>query len=134
MSGLASFQHQVTTTTSRPQPPALHRHEQVHSWANPSYQGPEKLPGRPPHLEVPAAATSCSDCRLKPETFEHPIFSCPSTQQARSRLLHGVTGVGHQDPIWTSFPLINCLANFISVSSTGFPPTMFPPTSPPPPP
>jgi len=79
----------------------------------------------------PDAYTSCLRCRLEPETFEHAIFSCPSKQHARSRLLHGVTDVGHQAPLWISLPLLKRLATIIIVTSTGFPHTIFPPTTPP---
>ena len=75
--------------------------------------------------------TSCSRCGLEPETFEHAILSCPSRQHSRSRLLHGVTDVGPEAPLWSSLPLQKTLATFIGVTSTGFPPTMFPPTTPP---
>ena len=76
------------------------------------------------------ADTSCPRCGLEPETFEHAILSCPSRQQSRSRLLHGVTDVGPEAPLWSSLPLLKRLANFIGFTSTGFPPTMFPPTTP----
>ena len=77
------------------------------------------------------ADTSFPRCGLEPETFEHAILSCPSRQHSRSCLLHGVTGVGPEAPLWTSLPLLKRLATFIGVTSTGFPPMMFPPTSPP---
>jgi len=77
------------------------------------------------------ADTSCPRCCLEPETFEHAILSCPSRQHSRSRLLHGITDVGPEAPLWTSLPLLKRLATFIGVSSTGIPPTMFPPTTPP---
>jgi len=79
----------------------------------------------------PDADTSCPRCGLEPETFEPAILSCPSRQDSRSRLLHGVTGVGPEGPLWSSLPLLKRLATFIGVTSTGFPPTMFPPTTPP---
>jgi len=84
-----------------------------------------------PTWRSPDAGTSCPHCGLEPETFEHAILSCPSKQHVRRRLLHGVTNVGHQAPLWTSLPLLKRLASFISVPSTGFPPTMFPPSTPP---
>jgi len=84
-----------------------------------------------PTWRSPDADTSSPRCGLEPETFEHAILSCPSKQDVRSRLLHGVTDVGHEAPHWSSVPLLKGLAAFISVTSTGFPPTMFPPTTPP---
>ena len=39
--------------------------------------------------------------------------------------------VGHEAPLWTSLPLLKTLATYLSATSTGFPPTMFPPTTPP---
>jgi len=78
----------------------------------------------------PDADTSCSRCGLEPETFEHAILSCPSRQHGRSRLLHGVTDVGPEVPLWSSLPLLKRLATFIGVTSMGFPPTMFPPSTP----
>ena len=77
------------------------------------------------------ADTSCPRCGLEPETFEHAILSGPSRQHSRSRLLHGVTDVCPEAPLWSSLPLLKRLANFISVTSTGFPPSIFPPTTPP---
>jgi len=79
----------------------------------------------------PDADTSCPHCGLEPETFEHTILSCPSRQHCRSRLLHGVTEVGPEAPLWPSLPLLKRLATFIGVTSTGSPPTMVPPTTPP---
>jgi len=83
-----------------------------------------------PTWRSPEADTSCPRCCLEPETFEHAILSCPSRQHSRSRLLHGVTSLGPEAPLWTSLPLLKRLASFIGVTSTGFPPTMFPPTTP----
>jgi len=68
---------------------------------------------------------------LDPATFEYTILSCHFSQRARSSLLHSVNCVGHQDPIWTSLPLLKSLVGFITVTSTGFPPTIFPLTTPP---
>jgi len=84
-----------------------------------------------PTWRSPDADTSCPRCGLEPETFEHAVLSCPSRQHSRSRLLHGVTDVGPEAQLWSSLPLLKRLATFISVTSTGFPPTMFPPTTPP---
>jgi len=84
-----------------------------------------------PTWRSPNADISCPRCGLEPETFEHAILSCPSRQHSRSRLLHGVTEVGPEAPLWSSLPLLQRLATFIGVTSTGFPPTMFPPTTPP---
>jgi len=83
-----------------------------------------------PTWSSPDADTSCPRCGLEPETFEHAILSCPSRQHNRSRLLHGVTDVGPEAPLWSSLPLLKRLATFIGVTSTGFPPSMFPPTTP----
>jgi len=79
----------------------------------------------------PDADTCCPRCGLEPATFEHAILSCPSGQRARTRLLHGGTGLCHGNPLWTSAPLLKSLATFICVTSMGFPPIMFPPTTPP---
>ena len=84
-----------------------------------------------PTWRSPEADTSCSRSGLEPDTFKHVILSYPSRQNIRSRLLQSVTDVGHEAPLWTSLPLQKRLATFISVTSTGFPPTMFPPTTPP---
>jgi len=83
-----------------------------------------------PTCRSPDADTSCPRCGLEPETFEHAILSCPSRQHSRECLLHGVTDVGPEAPLWSSLPLLKRLASFIGVTSTGFPPTMFPPTTP----
>ena len=79
----------------------------------------------------PDADTSCPRCSLEPETFEHAILSCPLRQHSRSRLLHGVTDVGPEAPLWSSLPLLKRLATFRGLTFTGFPSTMFPPTTPP---
>jgi len=82
-----------------------------------------------PRWRSPDADTSCPCCGLEPETFEHAILSCPSRQHSRSRLLHGVTDIGPEAPLWSSLLLLKGLATFIGVTSTGFPPSMFPPTT-----
>jgi len=84
-----------------------------------------------PTWRSPYADTSCPGCGLEPETVEHAVLSCPSRQHSRSRLLHGVTDVGPEAPLWSSLPLLKRLATFMGVTSTGFPPTMFLPTTPP---
>ena len=84
-----------------------------------------------PTWRSPNADTSCPRCGLEPETFEHGILSCHSRHDSRSRLLHGVTDIGPEAPLWSSLPLLKRLATFIGVISAGFPPTMFPPTTPP---
>jgi len=84
-----------------------------------------------PTWRSPDAETSCPSCGLEPESFEHAILSRPSRQNSRSRLLHGITDVGPEAPIWTSLPLLKRVATFIGVTSTGFPSTIFPSTTPP---
>jgi len=84
-----------------------------------------------PTWRSPDADTSCLRCGLEPETFAHAILSCFSRQNSKSRLLHSVTDVCHEGPLWTSLPLLNRLTTFISATSMSFPPTMFPPTPPP---
>jgi len=74
---------------------------------------------------------SCPHCGLEPESFKHAILTCPSRQGTRSRLRHGVTHVGHEAPLWSSLPLLKTLPTYISVTSTGFRPTMFAPPTPP---
>ena len=80
-------------------------------------------------LRAPEANTSCPRCSLEPETFEHAILTCPSRQGARSRLLHGVTSVGQAAPLWSTPSLVRKLGSYISVTTTGYPPTIFPPTT-----
>ena len=77
------------------------------------------------------AHTSCPRCALEPETFQHAVLACPSRQSASTRLLHIVMSLGHEAPLWSSLPLLERLATYISVTSPGFPPTMFLPTTPP---
>jgi len=55
-----------------------------------------------PTRRSPNADTSCPRCGLEPETFQHAILSCPSRQSSRWRLLHSVTEVGPEAPLWTS--------------------------------
>jgi len=132
MSGLVSSHRQDTITT----PPAR---DPQH------FMGVDKfIAGRIHHMRAgksylaahptwrtPDSDTSWPRCGLEPETFEHTILACPSRQGARSRLLHGVTSVDRDAPLWSSLPLLQRLATFISVTSTGFPPTIFPPDTPP---
>ena len=87
--------------------------------------------GAHPSRRAPEADTSCPRCGLGPETFEQAILGCPFRQGARSRILHGVTDVGHEAPLWSSLPLLKRLATYISVTATAFPPTMVPATAPP---
>ena len=54
----------------------------------------------------PDADTCCPHCGLEPETSEHAILSCPTRPHTRSRLLHSVTDVGPEAPLWTSLPLL----------------------------
>jgi len=84
-----------------------------------------------PTLRSANGDTSCPGCSLEPETFEHAILTCPSRQGTRSCLLHGVSSIGQDAPLWSTLPLLKRLATFISVTSTGFPPTMLPPNTPP---
>ena len=84
-----------------------------------------------PTWRTPDADTSCPRCSLEPETFEHAILACPSRQGTHSGLLHRITSVGQDAPLWSSLPLLKRLTTFISVTSTGFPPTMFPLNTPP---
>jgi len=84
-----------------------------------------------PSRTAPEADTSCPHCGLQPETFEHAILTCPSRHGARACLLHSLTDVGPEAPLWSSLPLLKRLATYISITSTGFRPTMFPPTTPP---
>jgi len=81
-----------------------------------------------PSWRAPEADTSCPRCRLEPESFKHAILTCPSRHGARTRL-HGITDVPHEAPLWSSLPQLKRLASYISVTSTGFPPTMFPPST-----
>ena len=83
-----------------------------------------------PTWRSPDPDTSCPRCGLESQTFKNAILSCPSRQHSRLRLLHGVTDVGLDAPLWSSLPLLKRLATFIGVTSTGFPSTMFPPTTP----
>jgi len=83
-----------------------------------------------PTLRSPDADTSCPRCGLEPQTCEHAIITCPSRQGARSPLLHSITSVGQDAPLWSSLPLLKRLSTFIAVTSTGFPPTMSPPDTP----
>lgn len=84
-----------------------------------------------PTWRTPNADTCCLRCGLEPETFEYAILSCPTTQGARTRLLHGVMSIGQDAPLWSSLPLLKRLASFISITSTIFPPGMFPRNTPP---
>ena len=82
-----------------------------------------------PSWRAREADTSCPRCGLEPESFKHAILTCPSAEGARARLLHGVMDVGHEAPLWSSLLLLKRLATYISVTSTSFPPMMFPPTT-----
>jgi len=89
----------------------------------------KSYPAAHPSWRAPETDTTCPSCRLEPESVEHAILTTPSRQGARARLLQGVTDVGHKARLWSSLPLPKRLATYISVTSTGFPPTMFAPTT-----
>jgi len=84
-----------------------------------------------PAWRAPEADTSFPRCGLEPESFEHAMLTCPSRHGTRACLLHGVTEVGQEAPLWSSPHLLKRLATYISVTTMGFPPMMFPPTTPP---
>jgi len=71
-----------------------------------------------PTWRSPDATTSCPSSRLEPEPFQHAILTCPSRQGAQSRLLHDVSSIGQDAPLWSSLPLRKRQATFISVTST----------------
>jgi len=75
------------------------------------------------------ADTSCPLCSRAPQTFEHAILSCPSSAHQRSRLLHGVSDLAPEAPIWSDQQLLIALAESIRTTATGFPPEM-PPLAP----
>jgi len=52
-----------------------------------------------PSWSDPDADTSCPLCSKAPQTFEHAILSCPSSACQRSRLLRGVSDLGHEAPV-----------------------------------
>jgi len=131
MSGLVSSHRQGTTATPRPEPVTLYGPKYVHRGTDTSDESRKSYMAAHPTWRSPDADTSCPRCGLEPETFEHTILSCLSRQGARSRLLHSVRSVGHKAPLSSCLPLLKSLATFISVTSTGFPPTMFPPDTPP---
>ena len=117
-------------------PPTLHPHtfmglrKCVAGRIHQMRAGKSYLPALP-SWRAPEADTSCPRFSLEPESCEHVILTCPSGEGARARLLHGVTYVGHQAPLWSSLLLLKRLATYITITSTGFPPTMFSPTTPP---
>ena len=84
-----------------------------------------------PSWRAPEAETSCPHDGLEPESFKDTILTCSSREGARTRLLHGVMDVGLEAPLWSSLRLLKRLVTYISVTFTGFPPTMFPPSTPP---
>jgi len=92
--------------------------------------GKSYLPAHPSWW-APKADTSCPHWGLEPKSFEHAIRTCPSKQGGHARLLRSVPDVGHVAPLWSSLPLLKRLATYISVTSTGFPSTMFSPLLPP---
>jgi len=82
-----------------------------------------------PSWEDPDADTSCPLCSEAPQTFKHAILSCPSSARQRSRLLHGVSDLAPEAPVWSDQQLLIALAEFIRTTATGFPPGM-PPLAP----
>ena len=87
-----------------------------------------------PTCKSPCADTSCPRCGLDPETFEHAILSCPSRQGARSRLLHGVSGVGPGDPVGPPCPSSEGWRPLSASPPRGSHPRCSPPPPPLPPP
>ena len=82
-----------------------------------------------PLWDNPDTDTSCRLCSGAPQTFEHAILSCPSSAHQRSSLLQGVSDLAPEAPIWSDQQLLVALAEFIRITSTGFPPGM-PPLAP----
>ena len=70
--------------------------------------------------------TLCPRCRASPETFEHAVLHCKSRLRQKELHLPGLDSLDADSPIWTSDHLVTALAKFIIVTSTGFPPDMFP--------
>jgi len=116
-------------------PPALHPHPFMHLGQFMGGRFHQMRVGKSSLVAHPSwgaqqADMSCHRCSLEPNSFEHAILTCPSRQDAHARLHHGVTDVGHEASLWSSLPLLKRLATYISVTSTGCPPTMFSPTTP----
>jgi len=69
--------------------------------------------------------TTCPSCAEAPETCAHAILRCPAKEPARTRHLQGVTGLGPDDPVWSSAALLGALTRYIRSTATAFPPGMF---------
>jgi len=82
-----------------------------------------------PLWDNPDTDTSCPLYSEALQTFEHAILSYPSSACQRSRLLHGVSDLAPEAPIWSDQQLLIALAEFICTTTTGFPPGM-PPLAP----
>jgi len=82
-----------------------------------------------PLWDEPDADPSCPLCSEAPHTFEHAIPSCPASARQCSLLLHRISDLAPEDPIWSEQQLLVALAEFIRTTATGFPSGM-PPLSP----
>jgi len=69
---------------------------------------------------------TCPRCEIEPETFQHAILSCPARTRDRDLLLKDVSSLGQDANLWTEPQLIRALAEYISMTRTGFPPDMIP--------
>jgi len=67
----------------------------------------------------------CQYCEEDDESFEHAILHCPAKAEKRVSYLSGITDLSPSAPLWSSVMLIQGLANYISATHTGFPPSAF---------
>ena len=68
---------------------------------------------------------SCPRCDSAPESFAHAILHCPKKNHETTLLLGEVTSLDEGSPLWSSGPLIQALAQFITATRTGFPLDMY---------
>ena len=69
---------------------------------------------------------TCPPCGTEPETFTHPILTCPARNREPDLLRKGVSSLGPDTDLWTEPLLIRAWGEYITATKTGFPSGMTP--------
>ena len=70
--------------------------------------------------------TSCHRCRSDTETFEHAILQCPARSSPRDRYLKPTLSLSADTHLWDNKEDLHALSQYLTATSTGFPPEMAP--------
>ena len=75
--------------------------------------------------------TSCPRCRTEEEMFEHAILHCPARLRPRVQYLEPALSLHADGPLWDNIEHLHALSQYLSATTTGFPPEMAPHPCPP---